>query len=104
MAVTLLGVVWPKIENGKLTAETCLTRAGDLTMMEVHGIGYKLLSNTPILLIVYVFKNRLNFVLAAAGSLFTREESELFMDLIMKNTLEYAVQMPASHKFVQSAK
>ncbi len=45
-AVTLLGVVWPETRNGKPTADTCLTHTGDISIDEVHGVGYKLLSNT----------------------------------------------------------
>jgi hypothetical protein len=87
MAITLLGVIWPETRNGKPTANTCFTRSGDLTLSEVYGVGYKLMSSTHLLLIVYVFSNQLNFVLHASGCLFTREETEAFMDLIMENLL-----------------
>lgn len=88
VAITLLGVIWPKNKNGKPTAETALTRTADLTVTEVHGIGYKLLSNTHVLLIVYAFKSRLNLILACSADLFTREEATAFMDLIVANCLE----------------
>lgn len=87
MAITLLGVIWPETRNGKPTANTCVTQSGGLTISEVHGVGYKLLSNTHLLLIVYVFRNQLNFVLHASACLFTREEAEAFMDLVMENLL-----------------
>jgi len=86
-AITLLGVIWPETRNGKPTANTCLTRSGDFTISEVHGVGYKLLSNTHLLLIVYVFRNQLNFLLHASACLFTRDEADAFMDLVMKNLL-----------------
>jgi hypothetical protein len=91
MAITLLGVVWPETRNGKPTANTCFTHSGDLTLSEVHGVGYKLLSSTHLLLIVYVFHNQLNFVLHASACLFTREEAESFMDLIMENLLAESI-------------
>jgi len=98
VAVTLLGVVWPATKNGKLTAESCLTSAGNLEIREIHGVGYKLLSNTPILLIVYAFRNKLNLVLHASGKLFTKEESDVFMDVVMKNLMKYALELPAFRK------
>ncbi|MBI4965640.1 MAG: hypothetical protein HY913_20350 [Desulfomonile tiedjei] len=87
MAITLLGVIWPETKNGKPTANTCFTHSGDFTLSEVHGVGYKLLSNTHLLLIVYVFRNQLNFLLHASACLFTRQEAEAFMDLVMENLL-----------------
>lgn len=84
-AVTFLGVVWPVFKNGKPSMNSSPTEVGGLPIDEVHGIGYKLLSNTRVLLIVYIFENRLNLVLAASASLFTREEAESFMDVILEN-------------------
>ncbi len=83
IAVTVLGVIWPTVRNGKPTADSCLTHAADLAIREVHGLGYKLLSNTHLLLIVYAYRNRLNFVLSASASVFTRQETQEFMDLMM---------------------
>jgi hypothetical protein len=85
VAITLLGVIWPAFRNGRATTESCPTEAGNLTITEVHGIGYKLLSSTPVLFIVYLFRNRLNVVLAASGGVFTRAEAEQFMDLFVHN-------------------
>ncbi len=83
--ITLLGVIWPATENGKLTTDSSLTGTGHLAIMEVHGIGYKLLSRTPLVFVAYVFRKQLNVVLAASASVFTRWEAESFMDLAMKN-------------------
>jgi len=84
IAVTLLGTVWPKLVNGKPTADSSVTSSADLEVSEVHGIGYKLHSGTRLLLIAYVYKNRLNLILEAAASLFTSEETEAFLDLIVE--------------------
>jgi hypothetical protein len=84
IAVTLLGTVWPKLVNGKPTADSSVTTSADLEVSEVHGIGYKLHSGTRLLLIAYSYRNRLNLILEAAGSLFTREETEAFLDLIVE--------------------
>ncbi|MFH0960864.1 MAG: hypothetical protein V1897_19435 [Pseudomonadota bacterium] len=92
IATTVLGVVWPKIQNGRPTVESALTRIGDLDVLEVFGAPHKMLSKTPILLIIYVYRNKLNVVLTSLAGLFTKQESEHFLDLIMKNLM-------ASQKF-----
>jgi hypothetical protein len=83
IGITLLGVVWPEMKNGKPTLDSYPTSIGDTHITEVYGTGYKPLTSTPLLLIVYSFLKRLNLVLAASGSLFTRKEAEDFMDLFM---------------------
>ena len=83
-AVTLLGVIWPKSEKGRLTSDSGLTELGDLQIEEVIGIPYKMLSKTRTLLVVYIFRNRLNFVLSTSASLFTKDENEKFLDLIIE--------------------
>jgi hypothetical protein len=93
IAITVLGVIWPTVRNGKPTAESCLTRTGELAIKEVHGLGYKLLSNTHLLLIVYAYRNRLNFVLSASASVFRRQEAQAFMDLLMGYLLETPIAM-----------
>ena len=87
IAITLLGVLWPEMRNGKPTGDSFLRASGDLELTEVHGLGYKLASNTRLLLVVYLFRNRLNLILAAYASLFSRQEAEGFMDLIVDNLM-----------------
>ncbi|MDQ7784463.1 MAG: condensation domain-containing protein [Desulfomonilaceae bacterium] len=90
IGVTLLGVLWPKMKNGKPTAETVFKECGNVTVSEVHGIGYKLLSSTRVVLIVYAFRNKMNLILASHACLFTRQEAEEFLDLIVKNLVDRA--------------
>jgi hypothetical protein len=87
VAITPLGVLWPTLQNGRPTGETFLKKSGALDVTEVHGLGYKLASNTRLLLVVYAFRDQVNLILASSASLFTRQESEQFMDLIMENLL-----------------
>lgn len=94
VAITLLGVVWPGAKNGRPSQETCVGQIGEATITELHGIGYKLLSNTHLVFIIYIFQNRLNFVLAASASHFTREEAESFMDLVLHQLLEKELSRP----------
>jgi len=90
IAVTQLGVVWPLIINGVPTAESFPTSVGDMEITEIHGVGYKLLSGTQLLLIVYIYRRRLNLVLASSASLFTREDTEAFLDAIVDVLLNSA--------------
>ena len=87
IATTVLGVVWPEIQNGRPTGESALTRVGDLDVMEVFGVAHKMLSKTKVLLVTYIYKNMLNVVLTSSASLFTRDESELFLNLVIKSLL-----------------
>ena len=96
VAIGVLGVVWPKLKNGKPTAESFLTTTGNLTVTEVHGIGYKLLSNTRVHLIVYVFNNRLNLMLSTPASILTSDEAESFMNIFVGNLLKNLSQTPVS--------
>ena len=95
-AVTLLGTIWPQGNYENPSANTCLTSTGGLEISEVHGIGYKLLSSTPLLLIVYLFRGRLNLMLHTRGTLFTRKGSEEFMGIMIKNLMNYVYDMPAA--------
>jgi hypothetical protein len=88
VAITLLGVVWPGVRNGRPTQDTCVTKVVDADVTALHGVGYKLLSSTHLLFIIYIFQNRLNFVLASSASHFTRQEAESFMDLVLDQLLQ----------------
>lgn len=92
MTVTMLGVVWPAHGPDRERGASFPTRIGDALISEVHGIGYKLLSSTPIVFIVYIFRHRLNIVMAAAGSLFSREEAERFADTFLAVLREYTAR------------
>jgi hypothetical protein len=83
IAVTLLGVMWPEIKNGKPTVDSCLTHVGECEISQVHGLAYKMISNTPALVLVYLYKGLLNFVMASSASVFTREEADEFLDLLL---------------------
>ncbi len=88
IAITVLGAVWPKIQNGKPTREPAFTKIGDLETVEIFGVPHRMLSKTGMLLVLYLFRSRLNFVLTCSGGLFTREETEQFMDLFLKGLKE----------------
>lgn len=83
IAIILLGVIWPEMKNGKPTLNSFPTCVGETQITEVYGTGYKHMTSTPLLLIVYFYLNRLNFILTASGSLLTREETDEFMDVLV---------------------
>jgi hypothetical protein len=96
VAVTMLGVVWPILVNGRATDNSYLINFDDTVITEIHGVGYKLLSSTPLTLIVYIYLNRLNLVMATAARLFTRDEAESFMDKIVATISELTLALPES--------
>jgi hypothetical protein len=89
VGITLLGIIWPEMKNGKPTGGTRFFRTGNLEITDVHGVGYKLLSSTRLLFIAYWFRNKFNIVLGASACLLTRAEAEEFADLVVNNLLTY---------------
>jgi hypothetical protein len=83
IAITLLGVVWPVTKEGKPTFDSYPTHVRDTYISEIHGTGYKHLTNTPLVVIAYFFQKKLNLMMATSASLFTREEGEAFADLLV---------------------
>jgi len=96
VAVTMLGIIWPIVVNGRATPNTYVINFDDTVITEIHGVGYKLLSSTPLTLIAYIYLNRLNLVMATAARLFTREEAESFMDMISATISELTLDLPES--------
>jgi hypothetical protein len=84
IGTTLLGVILPEFKKGRPTGRS-IVEYGDITLTEIHGIAYKLLSRTHLVLVVYLYHDRLNLILDATACHFTREEAEEFMDFIMAN-------------------
>lgn len=83
IAITLLGVVWPVMKDGKHTFDSYPTHVKDTYISEIHGTGYKHLTSTPLVVIAYFFQKKLNLVIATSASLFTRGEGEAFADLFV---------------------
>lgn len=81
-ALGFTGVMWPN--NRRLSAGSYLTHAGEFEISEAHGLAYRIVSKTPLYLSAYFFRKRLNLVLSAAKWKFTRQETEDFMDLVVK--------------------
>lgn len=83
--IVTLEQLWPEVAGGRVPNECDPAVAGDLIIQEVHTVGYKLCSNATPLFIAYMFNKRLNLVFSAGASLFTRSETEAFMDLTVEH-------------------
>ena len=83
IGITLLGVMWPEMKNGKPTIDSYPLCVNETQITEVYGTGYKTMTDTPLLLIVYFFRRRINLILTAKGSLFTQAEADAFLDLLI---------------------
>lgn len=95
IGITLLGIFWPEMINGRPTGESVLTRVGDFEVTEVFGVAHRMLSKTRTILLLYTFRKKLNLVLTYSAVDFNREESEQFMDLLLKNLM--VSEMSQSH-------
>lgn len=85
IGVTMLGTMNPEIRNGRPTGDSIRAILGELHVSEIHGIGYKLLSKTHLVIIAYVYDKNLNIVMATDACHFTRQEAEEFLDLVIAN-------------------
>lgn len=87
LSVTFMGVVWPGLENGRLTHETCVTHAGGAEIVEVHGTNYKPAASAYINFLCYVFRNRLNIVVSAKAAHLSKGDCREFLDLTVEKLM-----------------
>jgi hypothetical protein len=85
VGVTVLGVLNPELKNGRPTGDSITASCGDVEITEIHGLGYKLLSSTRLVIIAYRYGEFLNIIMATSACHFTREEAEDFLDLVIAN-------------------
>jgi hypothetical protein len=85
IGVTMLGLLNPEINGDRRTGASVVGKCGDIVMREVHGFGYKLLSNTHLVIIAYTYGEYMNLIMATSACHFTREEAEEFLDLVIAN-------------------
>ncbi len=82
-ALGFMGVLWPESDSRRISADSYLTSAGSLNIVEAHAMAYRIVSRTPLYLAVYFFRKKLNLMLSAAAWKFTNEEAEAFLDLVI---------------------
>jgi hypothetical protein len=85
IGVTMLGLLNPELRDGRHTGKSIKGACGDLVLNEITGTGYKLLSNTHLLIIAYLYGDFLNVILVCSASHFTRQEAEEFLDMVVRN-------------------
>ncbi len=86
--LTNLGVVWPRMENGKPTGETAVTRVGDMDIVDVHSsVGTT--ENNGLALILRTFLNRFYMILAVGLNKTSERDGKEFSRLVAKKTLSY---------------
>jgi len=92
-----LGVLWPKIKDGRTTGESYLIRLGDLELTDVHLGSCKFATRDPVRLGVLNFRGKLKIIMSVSYHYFTVEEALSFLDLYAETVLEHAArQFPGS--------
>lgn len=89
LLIAPFGLMWPEVKNGRRTGDSYLIEAGDLDLTEFHAIPYKLGYHCPLILGAYTFRRRLNLQLMSLVSHYTSDETERFMDLLVKVMLDH---------------
>lgn len=84
LAVGFLGVVWPEFKGEAMGDGSCLVKLGDADIIEVHGTGYKLAGNAAMNLYAYIYRRRLNLVLASPAAVMNGQECEDFMEVLVR--------------------
>ena len=83
-----LGVVWPRIENGKPTGETAVRYVGDMELVDVlSSIGATF--NNPIGLILRTFQGRLCFTFTIGRHRISDGDAQAFTRLVVDKVMRY---------------
>lgn len=83
-----VGIVWPRIENGKPTGETAIRQIGAMELLDVHtSIGTTF--NNPIGLILRTFMGRLCFTFTIGRHRITDEDALAFTRLVIDKVIRY---------------
>jgi hypothetical protein len=82
--ITFLGVLMPADRDERSGEESDKVSVGDTDLVAMYGTIYKQMGGTSLSLYTFLFKDRLNIVLVAPGSLLTEEECGLFLDLLCR--------------------
>ncbi len=83
-----LGVVWPRIENGKPTGETAIRYVGDMEFVDVlSSIGA--MFNNPIGLILRTFQGRLCFTFTIGRHRISDGDAQAFTRLVVDKVMSY---------------
>lgn len=86
--LTNLGVVWPKIENGKATGATAIKQVGEMEMLDIHSsVGTT--KNNGTALILRTFQNRFYMVFSMGHHKVNHEDALAFSQLAVDKLVSY---------------
>ena len=86
--ITNLGVIWPQIENGRVTGKTAVRRVGDLEIMEMYSsVGPT--ENNPKAIIVRTFLGRLYLDMTYGKWGANEADAKDFSDLLYDKVMSY---------------
>lgn len=86
--ITNLGVIWPEIENGRLTGRTAITNFGDMELLDIHSsVGTT--GNNGAGLIIRSFLGRLYMVMVYGRYAVNDGDAKAFSQLVYNKVLSY---------------
>lgn len=86
--VTNLGVVWPRMDRGRPTGETAITRVGDMELVDIHSnVGTT--ARNPIALILRTFRGKLYMIFAIGRHGISDPDARDFSRLVVDKVLGY---------------
>ncbi|MDD4240701.1 MAG: hypothetical protein PHG54_04660 [Smithellaceae bacterium] len=83
-----VGVVWPKIAEGKPTGETEIDRIGGMEFLDIYtslGVTY----NNPLAMTLRTFRGRLSFIFSASRERISDKDAQAFAKLVMDKVKGY---------------
>ncbi|MRR15230.1 MAG: hypothetical protein EG826_02110 [Deltaproteobacteria bacterium] len=88
LSLSNIGVVWPKVEKGKLTGETAIYRIGNMELLDIYtslGVTY----NNPLTMTLRTFRGRLSFLFSVSRHRISDAEAQTFTGLVMDKVKGY---------------
>ena len=82
-AVTFMGSLFPRFDGEGMGRDSSLTTFGDLEIIDIHAAAYKHVGGAAMHLVVFIYRNRLNLLLATWGKFMTEAECNGFMDVLV---------------------
>jgi hypothetical protein len=90
MLVSSFGVLWPLQGRPGDSKRSAFTNAGDLEVSEVHILGYKHAPKSPVRLLAFTFRGRLNVVLWTSNRLLAPHEARRFSGILRNQLITVA--------------
>ncbi len=86
--LTNLGVVWPRMENGRPTGETAITHVGEMELVDVHS-SVSPTKNNALAMILRTFLGRFYCVFAVGLNKISEKDAKEFSRLILGKARSY---------------